>query len=66
MAELVPFTIESPQFLACFGIERRNVVIWRGDVQHAADHERRALEETRYGVVFLERRLPMFPLPGDL
>src|SRR6185503_18253336 len=63
LTELVGGAIEPPPLLAGLRIERGDAVVRRRHVQRAVDHQRRRLELTRHRVVFLERRLPVLPLP---
>ena len=66
LAKLVGVSIEPPFFLASLGIERGEAVVRGRHVERAIDHQRRALELAGRRPVFLERCLPMLPLPGDL
>ena len=59
--ELLGLAVEPPLLLAGFGIDGGDVVVRRRHVQHAVDHERRALEEAGR-----RRRFPVLPLPGHL
>src|SRR6476620_2675693 len=59
LAELVALAVEAPEFFAGLGVERCDVVVGSGHIQHAVDHQGRALEITRRGGIFGERRLPM-------
>src|SRR5947207_6951597 len=66
LAELVGLSVKAPELFAGLGIKRRHAVVWRRHIEHAVDHERRAFEKARRGLVFLERCFPMLPLPGYL
>src|SRR6266403_1454764 len=63
LAELVRFAVESPQLLACLGIQGCDAVIGCRDVKDAIDHQWRGLEKARCRSVLRERRFPMLPLP---
>src|SRR5215831_16360294 len=65
LTEFVSFAIKPPEFLAGNRVQCRNIVVGGSDVENAVDHERRGLEKTGRGVIFRQRRFPMFPLPDD-
>src|SRR5262245_66014280 len=65
LTELVALAVEAPPFNAGLGVKGGDAVVRCGYVQHAVDHQRRAFEESRRGLVLLERRFPVGPLPRE-
>ena len=55
LSELVGFAVEPPQLLAVLSVNRRDAVVRRRDVEHTVEHQRRAFEKPRRGLVLLRR-----------
>src|SRR5690348_5500074 len=66
LTQLVALTVKAPKLLAGLGVQRGYVVVRRGYIKDAIDHQWSAFEETGSASIFAQRHIPVLPLPGDL